>query len=245
MHAIDEDAKFRLLRAAMVNDLEERNIVDPRVLRAMAKIPRHFFVPRELHCRAYEDRPLPIGEHQTISQPYIVARTLQALELAGHERVLEVGTGTGYQAALLAELAREVWTVEIVPALAKTARARLDELGYTNVHVITGDGSVGVAEHAPFDAIAVAAASPGTPHLLLEQLSSAGRLVVPVGDHETQILRRMTRKNQRCVSEALLSCAFVPLRGAEGFRDWDSRGVESERSKYERRETCDVLPGCS
>jgi protein-L-isoaspartate(D-aspartate) O-methyltransferase len=228
MHAIDEDARFRLLRAAMVNDLRDRNIGDPRVLRAMAKIPRHLFVPRELHCRAYEDRPLPIGEHQTISQPYIVAKTLQVLELAGHERILEVGTGTGYQAALLAELAREVWTVEIVPELAKTARARLDELGYTNVHVITGDGSLGLPEHAPFDAIAVAAASPGTPRLLLAQLSSSGRLVVPVGDRESQILQRMTCRNQRAASEALLSCAFVPLLGEEGWSDRDSRRVDSE-----------------
>jgi protein-L-isoaspartate(D-aspartate) O-methyltransferase len=220
MEAIQEDDRFRLLRTAMVSDLRARGIVDARVLRAMAKIPRHIFVPYDLRCRAYEDRPLPIGEGQTISQPYIVARTLQALELAGHERVLEVGTGSGYQAALLAELVREVWTVELVPNLAKTARSKLDELGYPNVHVVTGDGSVGLAEQAPFDAIAVAAASPEMPHVLLTQLSSSGHLVAPVGDRETQILWRVTHKGDRRISESLLPCAFVPLVGEEGWDDW-------------------------
>ena len=219
MEAIQEDDRFRLLRGAMVSDLRAQGIVDPRILRAMAKIPRHIFVPYDLRCRAYEDRPLPIGAGQTISQPYIVASTLQALGLTGHERVLEVGTGSGYQAALLAELAHEVWTVEIVSSLAKTARSRLDELGYSNAQVITGDGSVGLPEHAPFDAIVVAAASPDMPRSLFAQLCPSGRLVVPVGDRERQILWRVTRKGDRCISESLLPCTFVPLVGREGFDD--------------------------
>jgi protein-L-isoaspartate(D-aspartate) O-methyltransferase len=212
-----EDDKFRLLRAAMVNhQLRERDIDDGRVLRAMDKVPRHLFVPVESCWRAYEDCPLPIGYDQTISQPYIVAKMLDALELDGHERVLDVGTGSGYQAAVLAELAREVWSVEIIPELARAARSRLHELGYSNVQVITGDGSVGLSERAPFDAIVVAAASPGVPPSLLEQLSPSGRLVLPVGDRDFQVLRRVTHPGNRPTIDSLLPCAFVPLVGEEG-----------------------------
>jgi len=218
MDCADEDDKFRLLRAAMANhQLRERDIADRRVLRAMEKVPRHLFVPEESSWRAYEDGPLPIGYDQTISQPYIVAKMLEALELDGHERVLDVGTGSGYQAAVLAELAREVWSVEIIPELAKVARSRLHELGYSNVRVITGDGSIGLPEQAPFDAIVVAAASPGVPRSLIAQLSPSGRLVVPVGDRDFQVLRRVTHPGNRPTTESLLPCAFVPLVGEEGW----------------------------
>jgi protein-L-isoaspartate(D-aspartate) O-methyltransferase len=214
----DEDTRFRLLREAMVRQqLRDRDISDPQVLRAMAKVPRQLFVPRELSLRAYEDRPLPIGERQTISQPYMVAKMVEALDLAPYERVLDVGTGSGYQAAVLAELAGEVWSVEVEPHLARTARARLSELGYSNVHVIVGDGSRGLPEHAPFDAIVVAAGSPETPESLLEQLGASGRLVIPVGDLDAQVLRRHTRRGIQRTTESLLPCAFVPLVGEEGW----------------------------
>jgi protein-L-isoaspartate(D-aspartate) O-methyltransferase len=220
MDPAHEDDKFRLLRAAMVNhQLRKRDIADARVLRAMERVPRHLFVPPESCWRAYEDGPLPIGYDQTISQPYIVAKMLDALELEGHERVLDVGTGSGYQAAVLAELAREVWSVEIIPELATAARSRLQELGYPNVQVITGDGSVGLPERAPFDAIVVAAAAPYVPRSLIEQLSPSGRLVVPVGDRDCQVLRRVTHPGNRPTTESLLPCAFVPLVGEEGWSD--------------------------
>jgi len=226
MDTTDEDNKFRLLREAMVDrQLRGRDITDMRVLRAMTKVPRHLFVPEDLWFRAYEDRPLPIGEGQTISQPYMVAKMVQSLELMGHERVLDVGTGSGYQAAVLAELVREVWSVEIIPELAKLASSRLAELGYTNVHVVTGDGSVGLAEHAPYDAIVVAAASPSTPQPLVDQLGPSGRLVIPVGDREGQMLRRVRAQGMRPASESLLPCAFVPLVGREGWTDGDLRST--------------------
>ena len=194
----------------------------------MEKVPRHLYVPVESCWRAYEDGPLPIGHDQTISQPYIVAKMLEALGLKGHERVLDVGTGSGYQAAVLAELVREVWSVEIIPELAKAARSRLHELGYSNVRVITGDGSVGLRERAPFDAIVVAAASPGVPRALIEQLSPSGRLVVPVGERDCQVLRRVTHPGNRPTTESLLACAFVPLIGEEGWADESSREAKRE-----------------
>jgi protein-L-isoaspartate(D-aspartate) O-methyltransferase len=194
--------------------LAGRGITDPRVLAAFARVDRRAFVPDALASEAYADHPLPIGQEQTISQPYIVARTLEALELTGTERVLEVGTGSGYAAALLAELAGEVHTVERLPALARTASERLARGGYTQVHVHVADGSLGWPEAAPYDAIAVAAAGPTVPEPLLDQLAMHGRMVLPVvrADGRGQMLRRVRRSTAGDVeTDDLERVVFVPL----------------------------------
>jgi protein-L-isoaspartate(D-aspartate) O-methyltransferase len=219
--SVKEEGKdeFRSPRMAMVDEqLRERGIADDRVLGAMSKVPRHLFVPQALRRVAYEDGAFPIGHGQTISQPYMVARMVEALELTGEERVLDIGTGSGYQAAVLSELAREVWSVEIVPELADEARERLARLGYSNVHVVTANGSVGLPNHAPFDAIVVAAAAPELPQSLVDQLGPGGRLVIPIGDIGIQMLRRIRKIGVRTPSEALLDCVFVPLVGEEGWK---------------------------
>ncbi len=211
-----------LKRMHMVDaQLVRRGITDRMVLQAFSSVPREAFVPEELADSAYEDSPLPIGEDQTISQPYIVAVTLEALELRGGERVLEVGTGSGYAAALLGQMAREVYTVERLPALAESAQERLTRLGYANVHVRTGDGSLGWSEHAPYDAIAVAAGGPKVPDALKAQLAIGGRLVIPVGTEETgQILLRVTRDAENVFhEEELAAVRFVPLIGEEGWTE--------------------------
>jgi protein-L-isoaspartate(D-aspartate) O-methyltransferase len=192
---------------------------DPRVLEALSRVPRERFVPEKSRAEAYEDHPVPIGHGQTISQPYIVAVTVEALELRGGERVLEIGTGSGYAAAILSHLAREVYTVERIEPLASTARERFERLGYANVHVMCGDGSLGWPEHAPYDAIAVAAGGPKLPQALLMQLAIGGRLVMPIGPEETsQILVRVTRKGAtEFHQEDLADVRFVPLIGAEGW----------------------------
>ena len=206
-------------RARMVeHHLRARDIVDPRVLAAMATVPRHEFVPAELADLAYDDVPLPIGNDQTISQPYVVAWTVQALELAGHERVLDIGTGSGYAAAILGVLAAEVETVERIEELARTAAERLARLGFTNVHVHHADGSLGWPERAPYDAIAVAAGAPKPPRPLLDQLAIGGRLVVPTGHPDHQVLVRITRRDATTFDEQQLGgVRFVPLLGAEGW----------------------------
>jgi protein-L-isoaspartate(D-aspartate) O-methyltransferase len=179
-----EDPSFAAARVRMVKEqLEARDITDRRVLAAMARIPRHLFVGGALASRAYADHPLPIGEGQTISQPYVVALMTQLLELRGSERVLEVGTGSGYQAAVLAELVREVYTIEILPGLAASASTRLRGLGYASVHVRAGDGYLGWPEAMPFDAIMVTAGASHIPPALAEQLAEGGRLVIPVTVH--------------------------------------------------------------
>ena len=170
--------------------LQRRGILDPRVLRAVGKVPRHLFVDEALVGRAYGDHPLPIGDGQTISQPYMVALMTEALELHGHERVLEIGTGCGYQTAVLAEVCGKVFSVERLKSLADRAARRLDSLGYYNVLVRVADGSLGWKEEAPFDAILVAAAAPTVPQALVDQLAPKGRLIVPVGDAYTQSLRK-------------------------------------------------------
>jgi protein-L-isoaspartate(D-aspartate) O-methyltransferase len=175
--------------------LERRGITDPRILDAFRAVPREAFVPEELSEFANEDSPLPIGQGQTISQPYIVALTARALELRGGERVLEIGTGSGYAAAILGQIAREVYTVERLEDLAASARERLEALGCANVHVLQGDGSLGWPEHAPYDAIAVAAGGPKVPEALLAQLAVSGRLVIPVGPADSQVLVRATRQS--------------------------------------------------
>ena len=208
------------MRRRMVADqLRERGIDDERVLDAMARVPREIFVPASLRRRAYDDAALPIGSGQTISQPYMVARICSELELRGPERVLDVGTGSGYQAAVLAELAEKVHSIERLPDLADRARAALAEAGYGDrVHVHVGDGTRGLPEHAPFDAIAVAAAAPRPPASLYEQLAPLGRLVVPVGDAFEQLLEVVVRTPGGPVVAGVVPCRFVPLVGAEGFR---------------------------
>ena len=209
-----------LARAEMVErQLRRRGISDERVLAAMARVPRELFVPENLRAYAYDDGALPIGHGQTISQPFIVATICSLLALEGTERVLDVGTGSGYQAAVLAELAAEVVTIERIPALADAARARLAEAGYEEVDVRVGDGSTGVPERAPFDAIAVAAAAPSVPPALYEQLSARGRLVVPRGSRRGQELVLVVRRPSGPVERTSIPCRFVPLVGDEGFGD--------------------------
>jgi protein-L-isoaspartate(D-aspartate) O-methyltransferase len=206
-------------RRKMVSDqLRARDIVDVAVLAAFQKVPRDAFVPDEEGGHAYDDAPLAIGHGQTISQPYVVALTIQALRLAGAERVLEIGTGSGYAAAVLGTLVHEVYTVERIPELAQAAAARLAKLGFSNVHVVCGDGSLGLRSAAPFDAIAVAAAAPRPPQALLHQLKIGGRAVLPTGDEKSQRLVRITRRGQDdFFEESLGEVRFVPLVGAEGW----------------------------
>lgn len=206
------------LRMSMVEEqLRPRGIVDPRVLDAMAVTPRELFVPENVRGRSYEDRALPLGHSQTISQPYMVAIMLQALALTGTEKVLEIGTGTGYQAALLSQLTHTVETIEIVPELADQARQTLTELGIRNVSVHFGDGTYGYSPEAPYDAIIVAAGAPTIPQHLREQLRYGGKLLLPVGDRRRQTLTLITQAGSSMREETLGHCAFVPLRGTYGW----------------------------
>ena len=205
-------------RAAMVRDqLQQRGISDARVLAAMERVPRHRFLPPEAQGNAYADRAVPIAEGQSISQPFIVALMAQALQLRGDERVLEIGTGSGYAAAVLSQLAADVVTIERLPALAEAAEQRLATLGYINVRVIGGDGTAGLPGEAPFDAITVAAASPWVPRPLREQLARGGRLVIPVGGRGEQLLLRVTRDASGEHVEQLSGVRFVPLIGAHAW----------------------------
>jgi protein-L-isoaspartate(D-aspartate) O-methyltransferase len=207
-------------RARMVQEqLVTRGIKDARVLRAMAKIPRHLFVDRELSDHAYDDRPLPIGARQTISQPYMVALTVEALALTGTEKVLEVGTGSGYEAAVLAEVCGQLFSVEALEELAAKGRRVLSGLGYNNVEVLVGDGTLGWAEHAPYDAIAISAAAPCIPRPLLEQLRSPGCLVLPMGEVGLQSLVRIRKDSQGIREEYLGECRFVKLTGRYGWEN--------------------------
>jgi protein-L-isoaspartate(D-aspartate) O-methyltransferase len=202
----------------MVEDqLRGRDIVDERVLAAMERVPRELFVPKGERHRAYADAALPIGHGQTISQPYMVARIAEALGLSGEEKVLDVGTGSGYQAAVLAELAGEVHTVERISELADQAGENLAEAGYDRVKVHVGDGSVGLPEEAPFTAIAVAAAAPGLPQALYEQLEPRGRMAVPLGGRWGQRLEVIVRSPEGPAIVHSVPCRFVPLVGEEGF----------------------------
>jgi len=194
-----------------------RGIRDVRVLDAMARVPRHEFVDGRYQDQAYEDHPIPIAEGQTVSQPYIVAITLEALALEPSHVVLEIGTGSGYQTALLAELACHVHSVERHATLARAAEAILSRLGYTNVTVLVGDGSQGLAAHAPFDAIAVSAAAPEIPASLFEQLREGGRLVIPVGPAEAQELQLVRKNEGKPLLTVLEGCRFVPLIGGQGY----------------------------
>jgi protein-L-isoaspartate(D-aspartate) O-methyltransferase len=213
------DPDFAEDRERMVEEqIEARGVRDPRVLDALRAVPRHEFVPAEERGHAYRDRPLPIGHGQTISQPYIVAVMTELLELAGDEKVLEIGTGSGYQAAVLSLLAREVYTIEIVPELARRAGADLARLGYSNVQVRQGDGYRGWPEHAPFDAILVTAAPEHVPQPLVDQLAVGGRLVLPVGD-VFQDLVLVTRDESGVHQERLLGVRFVPMTGEAERRE--------------------------
>ena len=216
--------EFAAQRAEMIEkQLRRRGIADPRVLAAMNAVRREQFVPPDFSRRAYEDAPLPIGEGQTISQPYIVAAMTAALKLSGCERVLEIGTGCGYQAAVLSCLAKEVFTVECRPELATAATNRLARLGYRNVHVHCGDGTFGLPELAPFDAILVAAAAPAVPAPLPSQLAERGRLIVPVGNAENQELQLVERSGTTFHTRILEGCRFVPLVGFHGWKDPPTR----------------------
>jgi protein-L-isoaspartate(D-aspartate) O-methyltransferase len=208
------------LRQEMVDkQMRARGTRDERVLAALGTVPRHLFVADEYRSSAYEDHPLPIGAGQTISQPYIVGFMLEALALDGSETVLEIGTGSGYLTALLAELARQVYSVERVEWLAGKAEALLQYLGYRNVGVNIGDGSRGLVEHAPFDAIVVSAAAPQIPQALLEQLRDGGRMVVPVGPADAQELKLVRKLEGDAVVTGLGGCRFVPLIGEQGYGD--------------------------
>jgi protein-L-isoaspartate(D-aspartate) O-methyltransferase len=209
---------FAAQRQDMVNaQLRARGIRDERVLEAMARVPRHEFVAEEYRGQAYEDHPIPIGKGQTLSQPYIVAAMLEALALNPTDTVLEIGTGSGYQTALLAELARQVYSVERLASLAGAAKGTLARLGYKNVMALVGDGSQGLAERAPFDAIDVSAAAPQIPKSLFEQLRDGGRLVIPVGPAEVQELQLVRKQGGQAVVSTLERCRFVPLIGAQGY----------------------------
>jgi protein-L-isoaspartate(D-aspartate) O-methyltransferase len=197
--------------------LHRRGIDDERVLNAMAAVPREHFVPQAVRESAYNDSALPIGHEQTISQPWVVAAICQALHLGGDEKVLEIGTGSGYSAAVLAQLGERVISLERVPELAATARERLEELGVRSVEVVVGDGSRGYPADAPYDAIAVHAATPEAPHSLLAQLASCGRLVVPIATGSADLLTAFTKEDGDLRQETIGPCRFVPLIGAEGF----------------------------
>ncbi len=197
--------------------LVSRGIADKRVLAAMRKVPRHLFVPSDQRHQAYVDSPLPVGENQTISQPYMVAFMTEALELKQGEKVLEIGTGSGYQAAVLAEVAGEVFTVERIESLLSKARETLKRLGYENIRYRLGDGTLGWNEHCPYDAIIVTASGPEVPEPLMEQLAQGGRLVVPVGRRFSQRLVRIRRNNYRWKEENLMDVRFVDLVGRCGW----------------------------
>ena len=209
---VDEPAFARAREAMVAEQIAARGVRDAQTLAAMREVPRHLFVPRDLERDAYEDHPLPIGHGQTISQPYIVAFMTEALGLRGGETVLEVGTGSGYQAAVLSRIAARVFTIEIVPELAADARERLIRLGYANVTARAGDGYLGWPEEAPFDAIVVTAAAPRVPDPLKVQLKDGGRLVVPVGD-ESQELMVVTRRGATYTESRVLGVRFVPMTG--------------------------------
>lgn len=208
-----EGARERMVQTQLL----DRGIHDPRVIRVMRKVPRHLFVEPALVNRAYDDDPLPIGAKQTISQPYIVGYMLQALKLKGTERVLEIGTGSAYQTALLAELCGNVFSVEKLRGLGMKARTLLDELCYYNVAIHLGDGTLGWSEHAPYDAIIVAAGAPKLPAPLAQQLAAGGRLIIPIGDDQSQVLKLTSRTPTGLEEADLGGCRFVKLLGRYGW----------------------------
>lgn len=208
---MSQDSTYDRERKEMVEfQIRRRGVKDRKVLKAMLKVPRHLFVPEQMKELAYGDEPLPIGEGQTISQPYIVAYMTEALRLRGRERVLEIGTGSGYQTAILAEIVREVYTVELIPELSARARAVLEKFGYRNIQFRVGDGTLGWPEHAPYDAILVSAAPASVPPALVEQLKTGGQMIIPVGT-DFQELVLVTRKETGWDEQRLIGVRFVPL----------------------------------
>lgn len=214
---VGEGDSFGGYRARLVEQLRSKGIRDLAVLRAIATVPRHLFIPESLRHRAYDDTALPIGSGQTISQPWVQARSLELLRLTGREKVLEVGAGSGYQTALLATLASMVFAVERLPPLAYAAREALQAAGISNVSVLVGDGTLGWRPYAPFDAIVVAAASPTVPQPLVEQLADGGRLVIPLGSGDVQALTLFVREGEDLVRKEVADVRFVPLIGRHGF----------------------------
>lgn len=210
---------FKELREFMVNtQLIPRGIKDERVLNVMKRVPRHLFVDESLQYKAYEDMALPIGEGQTLSQPYMVAIMTELLELKGNERVLEIGTGSGYQAVILAELSREVYTVERIASLAQQAEERFQSLGYANIHVRVSNGTLGWPDESPFDRIIITAGTPKIPAPLIEQISEEGFIIAPVGDRFSQQLSRIKKSGGRLFEEYHTPCVFVPLIGEYGWK---------------------------
>jgi protein-L-isoaspartate(D-aspartate) O-methyltransferase len=209
----DETRRDRMVE----EQIKDRGIRQPRLLEAFRRVPRHFFVPADLQEQAYTDHPLPIGSGQTISQPYIVALMTERLHLQGHERVLEIGAGSGYQTAILAEMALEVFSVERVPELLSAASDRLARLGYLNIHLTHGNGSLGWPAHAPYEAVVVTAAAPEVPEPLLSQLADGGRMVIPIGPPEGQMLVVVEKRGGLVRREDIATCVFVPLVGEYGW----------------------------
>jgi protein-L-isoaspartate(D-aspartate) O-methyltransferase len=216
--SVEAEASYKKARETMVcRQIVARGVRDERVLDAMRSVPRHLFVPENSRHLAYHNGPLTIGQGQTISQPYIVALMTEALALEGHERVLEIGTGSGYQAAILSRLVSYVYTVERIPALANRARALLRALGYDNIHICISDGTLGWPEYAPYQGIIVTAASPEIPEPLTDQLTEGGQLVAPVGGSWSQSLVQVRKQGGRLQRQELTSVAFVPLIGKHGW----------------------------
>ncbi len=216
--------QFQAQREQMVREqIRRRGLLDERLLSVFRQVPRHLFVLPDDHDHAYDDYPLPIGSGQTISQPYIVALMTSLLNLQGHEKVLEIGTGSGYQAAVLSLLAKQIFTIEQIPSLAKAARRHLKQLGIENVDVRCGDGSLGLPDEAPFDGILITAAAPSVPQTLLDQLCEGGKLVAPVGARYYQDLRLYQRTLNQFDYDSIIPVAFVPLRGAHGWKpgEWE------------------------
>jgi len=215
------DTEFRGARERLVETLQSKGIRDLSVLRAFEMTPRHLFVPTGLRHRAYEDAPLPIGSGQTISQPWVHARYLELLHLTGKERVLEIGTGSGYQTVLLAHLAAQVFSIERIPAVMQQAHENIQRSGVNNVSLLTGDGTIGWSQYAPYDAILVGAGSPSIPQPLLDQLAEGGRLLIPIGDRDEQKLVLAERKNGKIEMRDEAAVRFVPLIGHHG---WTNQG---------------------
>ncbi len=212
---------YRLEREQLVDSLQRKGIRDKRVLEALRSLKRHNFVPSNMRARAYEDNPLPIGENQTISQPYMVAKMTELLELSGNEKVLEIGTGSGYQCALLAILAKKVFTVERITSLAQRAREQFSRLELGNVIQKVGDGSLGWPDFAPYDRIIVTAGSPSIPKKLTDQLADGGILIIPSGTRRIQDLKKITRQGDEIITSSEGACVFVPLVGSDGWTDND------------------------
>ncbi|KPK41134.1 MAG: hypothetical protein AMJ78_06305 [Omnitrophica WOR_2 bacterium SM23_29] len=231
LSAVSDEIDYIVARKKMVQEqLAARDITDKKVLDVMSCVERHKFVPERMKRYAYEDMPLPIGEGQTISQPYIVALMTQLLELKGKEKVLEIGTGSGYQAAILAELVKEVYTIEIIGSLGKTAEERLEELGYTNIKVKIADGYYGWEEYAPFDAIIVTAAAEYIPQPLIDQLKVGGRLVIPVGDTRMQSLLLVQKEPGGKLKEyEITGVLFVPLVGEHQKDKPEEKSTDSKK----------------